>query len=85
MYIKCGCTRELLEIESIYDDQEYVISLYVDCFYEEQKRAYQIIWDRLKCAWFMLSGKKHRLFELCLTKEKFEEFKKEISLMGVQQ
>ena len=65
MYIKCDCTRELLEIEKWED--EYIISLYVGCFYEEQKRAYQIIWDRLKCAWFMLSGKKHRLFELCLT------------------
>jgi hypothetical protein len=79
MFIKCDCTMELLEIEPC--DDEYIISLYVDCFYEEQKRAYQVIWDRLKCAWFMLSGKKHRLFELCLTKEKFEEFKKEISLL----
>lgn len=76
MYIKCECMREAIIVEPY--DEEYIIALYVDCFYEEQKRAYQIVWNRLKAAWFMLSGKQHRLFDLYLSKEKFEEFKKEL-------
>lgn len=80
MYIKCECTRELLEIE-LFDD-EYIITLYADCFDAEQKKAYQVIWDRVRAAWFMLRGKQFRMFELCLSKDKFEDFKKEINTLG---
>jgi hypothetical protein len=72
----CNCRTEHLEFNWFDDDdQELLISHFIDSFYAEQNGIFNIIWTRIKNAWMMLRGKQFFAFEILINKEQLQEFK----------
>lgn len=74
----CGCGSH---IDFNFDtDLDWVnINLSEGIFYTEQKTIRSIIKDRIKLAWYCLRGKGFHFFDVMMTPEQWEEFKKAVN------
>ena len=75
----CGCgilriTKEWLDNDHI----EYDVSLYKNEFWNGKYFAFESLWIRLKSAWLTFMGHDYELFDICLTEDQFEEFRKNL-------
>lgn len=70
----CGCNNGFdINFRFEHDDQIY-IHTFVGGFYAKQHSVFSVIADRVRAAWFMLTGKEYRLHEIILTKAQYRRF-----------
>ena len=78
----CGCgilriTKEWLDCGHI----DYDVSLYKNEFWNGKFFRFESFWTRVRSAWLTFWGYDYELFDICLTEEQFEEFKKSINTL----
>lgn len=81
-YLECDCTCGLIEVDvdPVEIDQAYAyITYFRPVFYTKQQSPWQMMKSRFYCAWKILCGKEYTLYDLVLSKEKWEEYKKFIN------
>ena len=76
----CGCGSGLQIIFRIDNDKDYAyITTLTSNFYAGQRGIWEMIWHRIKAAWFMLCGKEYYLHDVVLSKEQWNEFVKTVN------
>lgn len=65
----CGCGE--IKFEK-FDNNSYFLDYWYPAFYGNQKGIFRTIWERIKNAFLILSGKQFSLFEVMLTNEDVE-------------
>lgn len=90
--VKCDCGCGILSITqdnwkdfddnlneyNSYDEQTIFIEYYVSSFYREQKGIFNTLWERIKFAWSILTGKKYEIYDIVINGEGANKFKKEL-------
>ena len=77
--LKCTCGCSILALSRWEEDNfppEYIISLYSITFGEKQNPIWHNIQDRLKMIWCAIRGKQFYFYDLIISKDQLEEFKK---------
>jgi hypothetical protein len=69
--VRCDCGSEFICFE--YDGEEHFINLYIDTFYANQTSFFGAIKERVKMAWYALTGKKYYLFDIQVSKENMDK------------
>ena len=70
---ECGCSKLILEK----DEDGYVFAdLYYSSFYGKQSVIKNRIVERIKMLWFVLRGKDFSLYDLYISPESWNDFKK---------
>ena len=77
IYIRCDCGCMGIHLDKIYlesEPVEYILSLSVSAFYEQQGR-FNNLKRKLKMIWHILRHGTHRFAGICLSVEDFKELK----------
>lgn len=73
--IDCGCGCSMLRIDVFDDEPQFktvILSHHVSSFYS--KNIFEIIKNRIKGAWFFLSGKGFHLYDVVIEGKDWDKF-----------
>ena len=73
-YVNCICGDEILRVSKD-EDGDVFVSLYHSEFYSRQGRFWETVWDRIRHAFFVLTGRDYLLFDLVVGSERWDELK----------
>ena len=73
--LPCDCGCGIVQV-SKFIDGEGSIDYFGSCFYEWQSPIIYHITESLKAIWCILTGKRYRLYEIVISEETWEDFKK---------
>lgn len=76
--LPCDCGCGIMVVSKLFEDDGF-ISYYESAFYAYQRPGKYNLIESLKAIWFFITGKRYRLYDISVTPEKWEEFKKFIA------
>jgi hypothetical protein len=75
---ECDCGCGIIRFTDYKDDGDFLIEYYISNFYGKQDGVFKTIWNRIKFAYYVLTGREYDLYDVLLTDKKAQEFKKNL-------
>lgn len=79
--IRCDCGDGIIELTQFKEDKYVCMGYKTDAFYAYYKPTWQGVKRAIGIAWYALTGKSYRLFDIVLSEKDVKQLKQAINIL----